>query len=381
MNKFLLGTTALISAAAFTAPALAAEKIQLELRGYHVGGISFTDVDYRYEYDDGPTVISRFDDDYNEINFGSDSEVHFRGATTLDNGLEISFRAELELENDSDVDGDADQIDEVYIQAQGGFGRLQFGQNDGAMYQQHIAAPNAFVGHGVNQPDIVMDPFSPFSAPMSAGVNTYGHISGDNTKLTYISPNLSGFQFGASFTPNACANDTGYAGCLFDEFGQNFIELSGTFQTEANGVTFGLSGGYGQGQAPSGLSDPFEWSVGGELGFYGFTLGGSYREVELSSTWEENHWDAGVSFETGPWNASVTYGTMELAGISAGVPILTARDVETWVGGVTYMYGPGMQLGLGIQSMESIGGEITVDYFTEHEIEGLSVFLENVISF
>ncbi len=386
MNKFLLGTTALISAAAFTAPALAAEKIQLELRGYHVGGMSYADID-------GESVIVRLDefppniivfsgDEANEINFGSDSEVHFRGSTTLDNGLQVSFRAELELEDDSDVDGNADQIDEVYIQFDGGFGRVQFGQNDGAMYQQHIAAPNAFVGHGVNQPDVRMDPFGPYYSGVHL-INTYGSASGDNIKLTYFTPSMNGLQFGASYTPNPCENDTGYSGCVMDEFGRNHIQISGTWLGNLDNITLGLSAGYGMGEGTTATDDPTEWTVGGEIGFAGLTIGGSYRDMDLDSTWEETHWDAGVSYETGPWAFSLTYGTMETDGLvfTAGIPAASEADQESWIGGVTYMYGPGMQIGFGVQTMDSEGVYISPDLVDEHFIDGTSFFIENVISF
>ena len=137
MKKIFLGSTALIAAAAFTAPAMSAERLQLQLRGYHIGSISYTDGDFSssYRYSDVGGVYGSGSasgiGDYNEINFGSDSEVHFRGATTLDNGLEISFRAELELEDDPAAKSNADVIDEVYVQVDGGFGRIQFGQQDG----------------------------------------------------------------------------------------------------------------------------------------------------------------------------------------------------------------------------------------------------------
>jgi hypothetical protein len=50
MNKYLMGTSALVAAAAFAAPALSAERIQLQLRGYNTSGISYTDSDYDAGY-------------------------------------------------------------------------------------------------------------------------------------------------------------------------------------------------------------------------------------------------------------------------------------------------------------------------------------------
>ena len=379
MNKLLLGTTALISVAAFAATASAAEKIQLELSGYHVGGISYTDgelTEYTRDVIHGGGTSSVVNEGYNEINFGSDSEVHFRGSTTLDNGLKVSFRAELELEDDSDVDGDADQIDEVYIQFDGGFGRLQFGQNDGAMYQHHIAAPNAFVGHGVNQPDVHLDPFEPTGSPNL--INTYGGFSGDNTKLTYFTPSMNGLQIGASFTPNPCKNDTGYSQCSTSTFGRNYAEISGTFRTDIGNVELGFSAGYGVGDNGSSGEEPTEWTVGAELQTAGLTIGGSYRDGNTLgvSGLDSTSWDAGISYAMGPWEASLQYGE---GNADIGSPFNI--NGNSWAGGVTYMYGPGMQLGVGAQTLD--GG---LEFFDGHFKDGLdyagtSFFIENVISF
>jgi len=157
MNKFLMGTTALVAASAFTAPAFAAERLQLQIRGYNTSGLSYTDADYEEGYtffdDDGSVWDSDSyspSNDTNEINFGSSSEIHFIGSTTLDNGLEVTFHAELELETDSAAAPnywyeEADTIDEVYIQFDGGFGRVQFGQQDGVMDQMAVTAPSTFM--------------------------------------------------------------------------------------------------------------------------------------------------------------------------------------------------------------------------------------------
>jgi len=384
MNKLLLGTTALISVAAFAAPTLAAEKIQLELSGYHVGGMSYTDGELTLYSQTLPDPVDSFvdNDGVNEINFGSDSEVHFRGATTLDNGLKVSFRAELELEDDSDVDGDADQIDEVYIQFDGGFGRIQFGQNDGAMYQHHIAAPNAFVGHGVNQPDVHMDPFAANGSPNL--INTYGNFSDDNTKITYFTPNMNGLQIGASFTPNPCKNDTGYSQCSTEAFGRNYAEISGTFRTDIGNVELGFSAGYGIGDNGSAPQDPSEWTVGAELRTAGLRIGGSYKDGDTMglTSMDASVWDAGIAYAMGPWEASLQYGEGRADIREGGGPEYIELSGNSWAGGVTYMYGPGMQLGVGVQTLDGnfeLGvtgvGRLGANY------EGHSFFIENVLSF
>ncbi len=357
MKKVLLGTTALVAAAAFTAPALSAERLQLGLRGYHVGGIAYTDVD-----NDGS--------DANEINFGSDSEVHFRGSTELDNGLKISFRAELELEDNSDVDEDADVVDEVYIQVDGGFGRVQFGQQDGVMDQTHVAAPRIFQRHYANDPN--MDPFRPYG--LRNRINTFGEFSGDDIKIIYFTPEMNGLQVGFSYTPNPCKNDTGYSGCVYDGFARNYWEVAGTWEGDFNNVSFGLSAGYGQGESdsPSEPHDPNELTLGAEIGFGGFTIGGSYALKETGGDHDNqaDHWDIGGTYETGPWTFGLSY-----AYADGDVDMGGAEDDEqsSFLGGIRYAYGPGLAIGLGVQTLDIEDGG-------ENE-DGFAVFIEHSASF
>ena len=377
MKKILLGTTALIAASAISAPAFSAERIQLQLRGYHVGGMAYVDGDYDRGYRDvlhGGSYSSGGIGDYNEINFGSDSEIHFIGSTTLDNGLEISFRAELELEQDHDAygwDWD-DTIDEVYVQVQGGFGRLQFGQQDGAMDQMAVVAPLIFKEHGHSDPDL--DPFDPF---WSNPIDTVGDNTGDDIKIIYFTPDMSGFQLGFSYTPNPCKNAQGYPVCVWEEVGRNYWEVSGTFETDIDNIHLALSGGFGQGEQGGASQEPSEWTLGAQIGFGGLVIGGSYKDEQNAFGGDQQHWDAGVSYTTGPWMFNLAYGNAE--GAIYGSQDLD--DAESWIAGLAYMYGPGMQIGIGVNTLD-----VSDQYFNGHYLywegfDGTSVFIENSITF
>ena len=103
----LLGSTALFGAGMMANTAMAADGIKLGLGGF-----------FRSTY------MATFDDDgegepgndHNTDGFFSNSEVFFTGDTTLDNGLTVGARVELEGETASD------QIDEAYVHFSGGFG-------------------------------------------------------------------------------------------------------------------------------------------------------------------------------------------------------------------------------------------------------------------
>src|SRR3546814_15132709 len=62
------------------------------------------------------SVDDRAGRDLDGFNHTSDSEIHFVGSTTLDNGIEFGVNVQLEANTNS-----GDQIDESYLYAQGSF--------------------------------------------------------------------------------------------------------------------------------------------------------------------------------------------------------------------------------------------------------------------
>ena len=150
MKKILLAGTAIVGAAILASPAQADLKIDLggHFRGYGV----FADND--------ETGGAGTSNDLRGFEFKRDMEVHFSGETTTDSGLTVGVHAELDLGNEganesgatvlpaqpgyfSFTDNDPNQLDEAYIYFSGGWGRVNFGSEDGAAYLLQVAAPSA----------------------------------------------------------------------------------------------------------------------------------------------------------------------------------------------------------------------------------------------
>lgn len=320
----------------------------------------------------------------------------------------------MELEDDLAAYGEAeDQIDEVYVQFDGGFGRVQFGQQDGVVDQTHVHEPSTFVGHAVN--DVSrgnQDPFAPVGD--NNPIKTTGDFSSDWIKIIYFTPSMNGLQLGFSYTPNPCRNAAGYAGCVFDQFGRNYWEVSGTYETEINNLGIELSAGYGQGESGNTSEEPSELSLGANLSFGGFTLGGAWgdRNTTGDSTYDRTDWSAGATYENGPWGFNLNYaqtdasrtrvyysGSSGYAGGTIGrMPGDDTRqfenfEAESWLAGITYKYGPGMQIGFGVQTLDTNNGLLNTYYdpfpttttgfvdYSERSFEGTSVFIENSMTF
>ncbi len=112
MKKDLYGSTALVAAVAMAAtPDAAEEGVKLGLGGYY--NSFFWAGDYSEASNDAR--------DFGSTGLFSEGEVHFKGSTTLDNG--ITFGVQIELE----AFQSGDQIDENYIFVEGSFGRMVIG--------------------------------------------------------------------------------------------------------------------------------------------------------------------------------------------------------------------------------------------------------------
>ena len=107
MKKHLLGTTALVAAGMFGLVDTAAAQTKVMPIQVSVGGYMGEFVSYTSQDDRGGAA---FNQKLTQFDQWSDKEIHFNGRTTLDNGLTVGFRIELEGNTDA-----TDQIDESYM--------------------------------------------------------------------------------------------------------------------------------------------------------------------------------------------------------------------------------------------------------------------------
>jgi predicted porin len=393
--KKLLGTTALVAAAFATAPAMAADKINIKVGGFFVGGISASfdsDAGEGISRTTGLPVALAAGVDQRTVRFARESEVHFKGSTTLDNGVEVGVKFELET-GEANTD---DVMDEAYLWVSGAFGEFQFGAQDGIGDQMPIVAPSPFLETFAN--DTILDPlgggdsgeaglFTDGSAlagqntmtPNSAGIiNTVLDFSGDNEKIIYFTPRLAGFQIGLSYTPEpeelSGDESTGdpFSG---NDAWENVFEAGITWEYAFNGVDLGVSAVYltADGTLVN-TPDVEDWALGASVGFAGFTLGGAYAEKETDGIAAVNtgqileetaHWNVGATYGTGPWTFGVEYaeaqrdeiggtaavGTRLVNGVATGGGI-DETDLRAIVTGVAYSLGGGANVTLGYKYAE-----------------------------
>lgn len=429
MKKLLIGSAAIALGLALSVPAQAADGVKLELGGHFKGYVTWADQDENVNQD-----ADAANDDARSFDILRETEIHFTGETTLDNGLTVGFHTETDIDN-NDISGSGrDEFDteESYAYFSGAWGRVNFGKEDGAAYLLQVAAPSGDanldglrqyvqpVNYAVGSPTSVgelaaagTDDVFNFATAFTAGdffdlddndaitaneivVGASGAASlntlvGANltvfdydnaqatfdNKITYLTPVFSGFQFGASYTPEVGGASRGLNGVNTDDVQNDFgsaWEFAGRYegQFENVGITFG--GGYshvdledevpvalGAAAATGGVvafvdadadgvldagestitrEDIDAWNIGLDLDWGAFGIGAAYLDEEAGfgdDAFAAEAWTVGIDYTTGPFKLGASYYSQER-------DIFSVDEMETtrWTGGVIYTYGPGM---------------------------------------
>jgi predicted porin len=362
MKKILLGSTAL-AATLVSGAAFAEEPIKLSLSGYFRGyGI--------YQSTDLPNLQQTY--------FSQQGRIAMSGETTLDNGLTVGVYTQYRAGESGNQNSAGGTVRRAYAYFEGSFGRLELGSNDGAALQMGYASPDPAPAAGVNSPNFYPNAPVNFAGAAFGDTSTpttYQNWDGANTKLSYFTPRMAGFQFGVSYSPDNCQtgpsagskcpslgnapadNVAGDQNQIW-QFGANYtntfqdidVAVSGTYMTahiENDLFTTDESGN------PSAVQnkDRTSYSFGANLGYMGFTLGGAYlhdnKGVAGSSV---DAYDVGLKYTTGPWSVGVQYIYSERDNPDSFYTSVTQDNVEAFMIGGGYALGPGIDVGAGWQT-------------------------------
>ncbi len=301
MKKVLMGTSAIALASAFATTAGAAEW-DVKVGGYMEQHVAFA----------SSSLDNTTGDDFDGIDSKQDAEIHFKPSITLDNGLKIGAVVELEALTNGD------QIDEAYMFIKGSFGEVLLGSENSAGYKMTYGAPDvSFVGVNSNS----LASFVPYSGDQGGNARgadlfraTLGSTflendaNNDAQRITYFTPRFAGFQVGVSYARDGNQDSNGQQDC--NNITCNFFDIGANYVNSFGGFDVALSGRYGIAtNDAAGQENPEVWAAGLNLGFAGVTVGGSFAEQNNSSNGLRDGiaYDAGVSYETGPWGFSFTY--------------------------------------------------------------------------
>jgi outer membrane protein OmpU len=323
MKKLLLGATALAvissagAALAQGAPAttVSTSNFNARIGGFMTAGIGYVDSD---AHDAGVEVVNN-------------AEVIFNFSLVSDNG--ITFGAKVEFE----AQGTSENADEYVASAQGVFGRIEIGREDGAADTIGRAPGNTAFTAAADEGGLLFD----YAASEStAFVFSNGADTGDTLKVTYYTPTFAGFRAGVSYVPggDSGTSSTIATGSNPREFGQGGTSTNGadddaeawefgaTYKNTFGGVSLNLGAAYVmfEDSEAVGLDDSF--TVVGGVGFAGFTVGGTYhstngadrtaqpagpggpaRTFSAGSNRDRDSYGVGANYATGPWLFGIQY--------------------------------------------------------------------------
>ena len=349
MKKILVASTALVAASMLsTGAASASEKIKLELGGFSKWWVVGAWQDNSFQ--------SANNADYNNVDIKGDNEIFFSGSTTLDNGMQVGINVELEA--GGTTDNTADTIDKSNVFIAGGFGKVILGSEANGTALLHVMAPDA-AGNtdsdGLLTGGIAIAAPSGFTGRVVTSIDTDGDAEG----ITYVAPTFYGLTVGGSYKPNSNQDDRGVTniaagGALVGEIYGAGALYANTF----SGVDFKASAGWAtydvnitDYSVPSNNQTVNEYAFGTQIGYAGFTVGGSYRIVSAPSSLantvaaDGTVWDAGVQYASGPYAVSFIYFNSEAQRNQTG-----AEDEFT-----VYQVSGKYTLGAGVDVLATVG--------------------------
>jgi hypothetical protein len=334
----LLGTSALDAVGLLVGETAADDGVKL-----HIGGRYLATAGGTLAEDDAPFATT--DETTRDYVFKQDVEVYFLGETTLENGLTIGARIELEGQTS------ADQIDAVFAYFSGSFGEVRFGDTFEALAQLCYTVPSASSIFGADSP---LFSFSNAGILGYSGTNgtCYG-IDDESTKLVYFSPSFGGFQFAASFTPDNTEdtrNTLNRAGTRFDnDAGQLSENLSAaaTFTHDFNGIAVAVGGAGSFSFDREANTSPFfddrrEYNAYARVGYAGLTFGGAYsfRDTVLLGR-DSEVYGVGATYDWARYSVGFgwTHGRYELSNFSNAED---NHDIYALTG--AFQLGPGISI-------------------------------------
>ena len=339
MHRHLLAGTSLVAAVMFASGgAVAADKKMASKPSISVGG--YYDQLIGGVIDEEQKVNGKdMAPDTSGLDVRTDAEIYFNGKATLDNGMKIAARWQLEGQQD------ADHIDEYFLSVAGSFGKIILGGQAGAPVLMLTGLSGSWAT-GVG--DTLAFDSDDWVPSVAGNFPTLQHSrldNGDGDKATYISPKFGGFQLGVTYDPTPGEEgqkrvDVGKA--VHDGF-DVAASYSGTFGDVGFGIGAGVSTAQG---ANDGGEDRQAWLVAGKISFGGgFTLAAAYKQTDDPMPARGQLADVGVRFVTGANRFSLTGAVGEMDDTSASYSAV--------MGSYARVLGPGVSTHLNLMWNES----------------------------
>jgi hypothetical protein len=325
MRKVLLASSALVAAASFaTASNAAAPEMTM------FGSI---DIQYKGESHDnlnssGAAVANN--DDLGELPFMT--SIHFDVNAESDSGLAYGGRVDWRPSGNS--------IDELWIDVAGNWGKVVLGQDDSVADDNVPNGASALVGSFGFTGTYIAG-----AAAKVGGAQTNSNSGGgtsDNSKVSYYTPDFSGFGGGVSYTLDT---DAGGSTGTYD----STTELAAWWSGDVSGASLTVATSYKTADANTNTNEDLgSWELGAMAGIGDFTVAANYFDNGDSGIAKTSTGDGGtgyalgVAYSFGDAAVSVGYlsteqedgasGTDEYENLAIDVEYTVAEGLLTYAG-------------------------------------------------
>jgi predicted porin len=288
MKKSLLATTAIAALGAVAVATPASAKFEVGVSGY---------MEQWFGYSDNKESTVADSDSFDQI---SDNEFNIDFKQTLDNGLEIGGQIQVEGQQTGG------ETDEQFLFMNGSFGRIEIGTDNGVGYRMHYGVKS--MGIGIDEGDWTS--WIPGTDTESRATSIGSGIENDENKITYFSPRINGFQFGATYIPEMDVNTQtpSAGGTEADTVRDHAYSVAVNYNTSFDMVSVMVSAAYQN--AGSGVAGDHDgYNAGINLGFGGFTASLAYGEENDQSAAQDevSIFGASLGYSVGPAGVSLAY--------------------------------------------------------------------------
>jgi outer membrane protein OmpU len=327
MKKYLLGTSALVAAGLVAGQANAADKFTMGVGGFMEQFFGFMD------NEDAPGR------DWGHFNNGSnDTEIHFKGTLTMDNGIKIAARVEIE----SNEDAQNVSVDEVWLQlssdslgllvigsddmpadGMSGYPKVGIGLTDVDNWVRDLnisggtdSESASTLGDSADVAKLVY--YTPVDWQKEWGIQLSGGIAGNltnaNTEGDFVQNSTSGFAYNvmASYSRRFGDIDTYVAAAYYRQVDEA-TTASYNGGGDLHGYQLGLNLKWGPWEVGGGYQRTFDDLDKKTLAEFQDGLGSSVT-VDSVEGWSMN---AGIAYTMGAWQFGFAYGYGEIEGAVA----------------------------------------------------------------
>ena len=342
MKKALLASTALVGAALLTAPAQAGtvgsgDNLAVNLKGLIFFQASFLDEDQSAGFGRGYRMNI------------PEAEITIQASNTADNG--IKYGVEIEMEVNTDAGNNAD---EAWAFFSGDFGRVELGDQDDASSRMIVGAHNATKGTASTSGGLTSHDSIFHSSTKTAEdrfisrTDVQAFLTGDATKIIYFTPRISGFQGGASFTPDVGSNGADFGETDNGGDYENALGLGLNYVGKFDDVGFSAAITYATAEDDGNgtvKEDMEVLAIGAKVDIAGFTVGANWHDMnETNLTIAEaaagedagTFWAVAAGYSMGPWGVGAWYSDGE-----RDASATTEVSLTRWGIGGKYAVAPG----------------------------------------